>query len=172
MPLRMLDHWDNPDGNVERGYAGRSIFDWWQLPEHLDPRLIDYARANASIGINGVVVNNVNASPLFLTDALHPQARARWPTPGGPMASALYLSARFSRAERSRRLADRRPARPGGAGVVEGARPTRSTPRSPTSAASWSRPTPKASRARRTIGRTHAEGANMLAARARAAAAW
>ena len=41
MPLRLLDHWDNPDGSVERGYAGRSIFDWWRLPEHLDARLTD-----------------------------------------------------------------------------------------------------------------------------------
>jgi alpha-glucuronidase len=50
MPLRMLNHWDNPDDYVERGYAGRSIFDWWHLPERLDPRMIDYARANASLG--------------------------------------------------------------------------------------------------------------------------
>jgi alpha-glucuronidase len=75
MPLRMLNHWDNPDGTVERGYSGRSIFDWWHLPERLDQRMIDYARANASIGINGVVVNNVNASPLFLTDRYLRQRR-------------------------------------------------------------------------------------------------
>ena len=62
--LRLLNHWDNLDGSIERGYAGESIFEWF----HLDERLIlDYARANASIGINGSVLNNVNASPKILT---------------------------------------------------------------------------------------------------------
>lgn len=58
--LRTIDHWDNLDGSVERGYAGRSIFHWDNLPE-LDPRYKDYARVLASIGINGVVLNNVNS---------------------------------------------------------------------------------------------------------------
>ncbi len=63
-PLRLLNHWDNLDGSIERGYAGESIFEWF----HLDQQLIrDYARANASIGINGSVLNNVNASPKMLT---------------------------------------------------------------------------------------------------------
>ena len=63
-PLRLLNHWDNLDGSIERGYAGESIFEWL----HLDQQLIrDYARANASIGINGSVLNNVNASPKMLT---------------------------------------------------------------------------------------------------------
>jgi len=75
MPLRMIDHWDDPNGYVLRGYSGRSIFDWWKLPGHLDRRLIDYARAEASIGINGAVVNSVNASPLFLTDRYIPKLR-------------------------------------------------------------------------------------------------
>src|SRR6185437_11395370 len=61
---RILDHWDNLDGTVERGYAGRSLWRWSELPETLSPRIIDYARANASIGINGVVLNNGNADPL------------------------------------------------------------------------------------------------------------
>ncbi len=62
--LRLLNHWDNLDGSIERGYAGESIFEWF----HLDEQLIrDYARANASIGINGSVLNNVNASPKILT---------------------------------------------------------------------------------------------------------
>jgi len=95
MPLRMLNHWDNPDGHVERGYAGRSIFDWWQLPEKLDPEMIDYARANASIGINGAVVNNVNASPLFLTDRYLPKLR-RLADAWRPYGIRLYISARFS----------------------------------------------------------------------------
>jgi alpha-glucuronidase len=60
---RILDHWDNLDGSVERGYTGESIF----FP-HFNPVIIrEYARANASIGINGSVLNNVNASPLILT---------------------------------------------------------------------------------------------------------
>ncbi|MBD0256691.1 MAG: alpha-glucuronidase [Cytophagales bacterium] len=65
--LRMLNHWDNPDGSVERGYAGGSLWKWYELPERIDPRYRDYARANASVGINGTVVNNVNASARFLT---------------------------------------------------------------------------------------------------------
>ena len=64
---RLLNHWDNPNGTVERGYAGSSIWKWNELPERLDPRYTDYARANASIGLNGVVVNNVNASARYLT---------------------------------------------------------------------------------------------------------
>lgn len=95
MPLRLLNHWDNPDGTVERGYAGRSIFDWWPLPEHLDRRLIDYARANASIGINGTVVNNVNASPLFLTDRYVPKLK-RVADALRPYGIRLYISVRFS----------------------------------------------------------------------------
>jgi alpha-glucuronidase len=66
--LRMLNHWDNPEGTIERGYAGSSLWKWYDLPESVDPRYRDYARANASIGINGTVVNNVNASARFLTD--------------------------------------------------------------------------------------------------------
>jgi alpha-glucuronidase len=62
LALRLLDHWDNLDGSVERGYAGTSI--WWPDP---DPRAVDYARADASIGINGAVLNNVNADPRVLT---------------------------------------------------------------------------------------------------------
>jgi alpha-glucuronidase len=65
--LRMLNHWDNPEGPIERGYAGSSLWKWYDLPETVDPRYADYARANASIGINGTVVNNVNASARFLT---------------------------------------------------------------------------------------------------------
>ncbi|RSK46412.1 alpha-glucuronidase family glycosyl hydrolase [Hymenobacter perfusus] len=64
---RMLNHWDNPNGTVERGYAGSSIWKWLELPERIDPRYQDYARANASIGLNGVVLNNVNASARYLT---------------------------------------------------------------------------------------------------------
>ncbi|HVI99390.1 MAG TPA: alpha-glucuronidase family glycosyl hydrolase [Sphingomonas sp.] len=74
--LRMLDHWDNLDRTVERGYAGQSIWDWWTLPDYADPRYTDYARANASIGINGTVLNNVNAAPDMLTPRFIAKAAA------------------------------------------------------------------------------------------------
>jgi len=95
LEVRVLDHWDNLDGTVERGYAGSSIWDWWRLPDYLDPRYVDYARACASIGINGTVLNNVDANALVLT---HPYlekvtALARVLRPYG---LKVYLSARFS----------------------------------------------------------------------------
>jgi len=95
MPLRMVDHWDDPDGYVLRGYSGRSIFDWWHLPEHLDQRLIDYARAEASLGINGVAVNNVNASALMLTPRYIAKLK-RVADAWRPYGIRVYLSARFS----------------------------------------------------------------------------
>ena len=64
---RLLNHWDNLNGSIERGYAGASLWRWDELPNLVDPRIEDYARANASIGINGSVVNNVNANPEALT---------------------------------------------------------------------------------------------------------
>ena len=67
---RLLNHWDNLDGTIERGYAGPSLWTWHELPGRIDPRIEDYARANASIGINGTVLNNVNAHPDLLTDAV------------------------------------------------------------------------------------------------------
>ena len=67
LQLRMLDHWDNLDGTIERGYAGRSLWNWNELPGKVDPRLRDYARANASIGINAAALNNVNANAQILT---------------------------------------------------------------------------------------------------------
>jgi len=95
MALRVLNHWDNLDGSVERGYAGASIWDWWKLPGYLDPRYTDYARANASIGINGTVLNNVNSDPLVLT----PTYLAKVAALAGvfrPWGIRVYLSARFS----------------------------------------------------------------------------
>lgn len=65
--LRLLNHWDNLNGTIERGYAGYSIWKWDELPSKISPRYKEYARANASIGINGTVLNNVNASPHILT---------------------------------------------------------------------------------------------------------
>ncbi|MXO70686.1 alpha-glucuronidase [Altererythrobacter buctensis] len=95
MPLRMLNHWDNPDGHVERGYAGRSIFDWWNLPDRLDQRMIDYARANASIGINAVVVNNVNAQAYMLEPRYIAKLK-RLADAWRPYGIRVFLSARFS----------------------------------------------------------------------------
>ncbi|QCB39723.1 alpha-glucuronidase [Sphingobium sp. PAMC28499] len=74
--LRLLNHWDNLDGTVERGYAGQSIWDWWRLPDYKGPRYTDYARANASLGINGTVLNNVNAKSDSLTAAYIAKAAA------------------------------------------------------------------------------------------------
>lgn len=65
---RMVNHWDNLDRLVERGYAGLSLWDWGTLPNYKDPRYTDYARMNASIGINGAAINNVNADPRILSD--------------------------------------------------------------------------------------------------------
>lgn len=65
--LRMLNHWDNLNGTVERGYAGNSIWKWDELPSVVSPRYDQYARACASVGINAAVLNNVNASPQMLT---------------------------------------------------------------------------------------------------------
>ena len=68
--LVLLNHWDNPDGTIERGYAGHSIWRWDELPDSVSPRYAEYARACASIGINGTVLNNVNAKPIMLTSAM------------------------------------------------------------------------------------------------------
>jgi len=95
LKLRVLDHWDNLDGHVERGYAGSSIWDWHKLPDWLDPRYTDYARANASLGINGAVLNNVAADALILT----PPYLEKVSSLAGifrPYGIRVYLSARFS----------------------------------------------------------------------------
>lgn len=65
--FRVLNHWDNIDGSIERGYAGRSIWKWEDLPDKISPRYEEYARANASIGINAAVLNNVNTTPRMLS---------------------------------------------------------------------------------------------------------
>ncbi|WP_425288469.1 alpha-glucuronidase family glycosyl hydrolase [Sphingomonas gellani] len=93
--LRVLDHWDNLDGSVERGYAGASLWDWWTLPDFRDPRYTDYARANASIGINGTVLNNVNAKADSLTAPYIAKA-ATLADVFRPWGIKVYLSARFS----------------------------------------------------------------------------
>jgi alpha-glucuronidase len=92
---RILDHWDNLNGFVERGFAGSSLWDWFTLPDYIDPRYRDYARADASIGINGVVLNNVNADPLALT-APYIGKEAALARVFRPYGIRVYLSARFS----------------------------------------------------------------------------
>jgi alpha-glucuronidase len=93
--LRLLDHWDNLDGSVERGYAGRSLWHWESLPGTPDPRLHDYARANASVGINGSVLNNVNADSRILS-AGYLRKAAAVAEALRPYGVRVYLSARFS----------------------------------------------------------------------------
>lgn len=95
LQLRVLNHWDNLDRTVERGYAGQSIWDWWTLPDWKGPRYTDYARANASIGINGVVLNNVNSKPESLTAPYIAKAAALADV-FRPYGIKVYLSARFT----------------------------------------------------------------------------
>ena len=92
---RVLNHWDNLDGTVERGYAGTSLWEWHKLPGFTQTRYTDYARANASIGINGTVLNNVNANALSLTKPYLEKAAAL-ANVFRPYGMKVYLSARFS----------------------------------------------------------------------------
>ncbi len=160
--LRVLNHWDNLDGMVERGYAGQSLWDWWTLPDYKDPRYADYARANASIGINGTVLNNVNAKAESLTPFYIAKAAALADI-FRPYGIKVYLSARFSA-----------PMEIGGLKTAD--------PRNPAVAAWWKAKADEIYRAipdfggflvkansegqpgPRDYGATHAEGANMLAA--------
>ncbi|MEH3120435.1 MAG: alpha-glucuronidase family glycosyl hydrolase [Sphingomonas phyllosphaerae] len=160
--LRVLNHWDNLDGTVERGYAGVSLWDWWTLPDLKDPRYTDYARANASIGINGTVLNNVNAKADSLTPRYIAKAAALADV-FRPWGIKVYLSARFSA-----------PIELGGLKTAD--------PRDPQVAAWWKAKADEIYRAipdfggflvkansegqpgPRDYGASHADGANMLAA--------
>jgi alpha-glucuronidase len=92
---RLLNHWDNLDGTIERGYAGRSLWNWDELPHRVDARVADYARANASLGINGTVVNSVNANPRSLGADYLGKAKALADT-FRPYGIRLYLAANFA----------------------------------------------------------------------------
>jgi alpha-glucuronidase len=92
---RILNHWDNLDGSVERGYAGGSLWDWHTLPDYRAPRYTDYARANASLGINGTVLTNVNANATSLTAEYLIKAAALADV-FRPYGIRVYLTARFS----------------------------------------------------------------------------
>jgi alpha-glucuronidase len=93
--LRMLNHWDNMDGSIERGYAGRSLWQWDTLPGTIEQRYIDYARANASVGINVSVPNSVNADARILSPEYLVKVAAladAWRAYG----VRIYLSANFA----------------------------------------------------------------------------
>ena len=93
--FRLLNHWDNLNRTIERGYAGFSIWDWHKLPDYIDKRYIDYARANASIGINGTLVNNVNGNATILTKQYLEKVKAL-ANVFRPYGIKVYLTARFS----------------------------------------------------------------------------
>lgn len=92
---RVLNHWDNLNRSVERGYAGISIWNWHTLPGYIDQRYIDYARANASIGINGTVLTNVNANSQVLTPEYLVKVKALADALR-PYGIKVYLTAKFS----------------------------------------------------------------------------
>ncbi|HEY3405489.1 MAG TPA: alpha-glucuronidase family glycosyl hydrolase [Ohtaekwangia sp.] len=93
--VRVLNHWDNLDRTIERGFAGFSLWDWHKLPDYLDPRYVEYARANASVGINGTVLTNVNANALILREDYLKKVAALADL-FRPYGIKVYLTARFS----------------------------------------------------------------------------
>ena len=108
---RILDHWDNLDRSVERGYAGASLWEWDALPGTISSRYRDYARANASIGINGAVLTNVNANAQVLTPTYLAKVKAI-ADELRPFGIAVYLTARFSAPIEIGKLASADPALP------------------------------------------------------------
>jgi len=161
LQLRLMNHWDNPNGSIERGYAGRSLWQWNELPETLSPRYTDYARACASIGINGSVINNVNTDPRMLSPETLRKVAALadvW----RPYGVRMYLSVNFASPVR---LGGLQTADPLDKGVADWwkAKADEIYGLMPdfggflVKANSEGQPGPK------TYGRTHAEGANMLA---------
>ena len=163
---RILDHWDNLDGTIERGYAGKSLWNGARCPATSSQRYTDYARANASIGINGVVLNNVNANAQILTAAYLAKVAAL-ATAFRPYGIARLPVGAVRRAAR-RSAASPPPIRSNSAVSLVGGPGTQSheDPRL--------RRVPGEGQLRRAAGaadygRTHADGANMLAARAGAA---
>ena len=159
--LRVLNHWDNLNGTVERGYAGFSLWDWWKLPDYAHPRYTDYARANASIGINGAVLNNVNAKAESLSAPYIAKAAALAEI-FRPYGIRVYLSARFSAPIELGGLKTADPLDPAVLGwwKAKAAETYRAIPDFGgflVKANSEGQPGPE------DYGRTHADGANMLA---------
>jgi alpha-glucuronidase len=160
--LRVLDHWDNLDRTVERGYAGQSLWDWHKLPDYIDPRYIDYARANTSLGINATVLTNVNANavalrPLYLRKAAALADALR------PYGIRVFLTARFAAPIEIGGLRTADPADPAvrqwwQAKVAEIYRSIPDFGGFLVKANSEGQPGPQ------DYGRSHADGANMLAA--------
>src|SRR5258706_4956385 len=93
--LRLLNHWDNLDRTIQRGYAGQSIFDWQKNPDYMDPRYTVMARANASVGINGISVNNVSAD-VWMLSSLYMDKLAALADVLRPYGIRVYVAARFS----------------------------------------------------------------------------
>lgn len=93
--IRVLNHWDNLDGTIERGYAGRSLWKWEDLTDSVSARCREYARANASVGINGTVLNNVNASPEILSSDYLQKVR-KLADVFRPYGIKVYLSVNFA----------------------------------------------------------------------------
>ncbi len=158
---RILDHWDNLDGSIERGYAGKSLWKWDELPGKGDERVTDYARACASVGINGAVLNNVNADPLILTTPYLPKVAALADA-FRPYGVRVYLSANFGAPKALGALATADPLNPSVAKwwrekVNEIYRLIPDFGGFLVKANSEGQPGPQ------DYGRTHAEGANMLA---------
>lgn len=93
--IRILNHWDNLNGSIERGYAGRSLWEWDSIPGKVSSRYTDYARANASVGINSAAITNVNANAQVLTRPYLEKVAA---IAGAlrPYNIKVYLTARFS----------------------------------------------------------------------------
>lgn len=161
LQLRLINHWDNPNGTIERGYAGRSLWKWDELPNTVSPRYADYARANASIGVNGAVINNVNADVRILSPE-NLRKIAVLANVWRPYGVRTYVSANFSAPVRLGGLST---ADPLDRGVIDWwkAKADEIYGFIPdfggflVKANSEGQPGPK------TYGRTHAEGANVLA---------
>lgn len=160
--LRLLNHWDNLDGSVERGYAGHSLWKWDELPDRLSPRYEAYAKANASIGINGTVLNNVNASPMILSAEYLPKVAALADV-FRPYGIRVYLSVNFSSPAILGGLPDSDPAKPEvAAWWVRKAEEIYSL--IPDFGGFLVKANSEGQPGPHDFGRTHAQGANMLAA--------
>jgi alpha-glucuronidase len=158
---RLLNHWDNLNGSVERGYAGASLWRWDELPDRVDPRVEDYARANASIGINGSVINNVNANPEALTPRYVAKA-AELARVLRPYGIRVYMSANLAAPRMVGKLPTADPLDPAVAqwwreGIAEIYRHIPDFGGFVVKANSEGQPGPQ------DYGRTHADGANLLA---------